>query len=147
MPASKIARLLADERVRFLIVGVLNTGVGYGLFVLFELLVGRFTSYYVSLVGSFVLATVFAFVVHRKYTFRVSGTRSIVLDFVRFQGVNVVALAVNALLLPVFVELLGFQSIVAQALIVFVTTIVSYLGHKFFSFRRKSDIPTQMPRA
>jgi putative flippase GtrA len=35
-----IKRLLGDERVRFVLVGGVNTVVGYGLFVLFVLTIG-----------------------------------------------------------------------------------------------------------
>ena len=99
-----IARPLCDERVRFVIAGALNTVVGYAVFVLFELLIGHHTSCYVSLIASFLLATIFAFLVHRNYTFRVAGTGSVLLDFVRFQSVSVISLLVNAVLLPLCVE-------------------------------------------
>ena len=43
-----------------------------------------------------------------------------------------------------FVELLGLPPWLAQAIIVVVTTLVSYFGHKYFSFRRKkADVPAE----
>ena len=131
-----IKRLFADERVRFLFVGGINTGVGYGLFVVIELLVGRHLSYFVSLYGSYLIAVTIAFVLHRTVTFKVHGTGNVAVDFLRYQTVSLVALAVNSLALPALVELLGMVPIVAQLLIVVLTTIISYIGHKFFSFRR-----------
>ncbi|MGV8881083.1 MAG: GtrA family protein [Rhodoglobus sp.] len=131
--------LIADERVRFLIVGAFNTFFGYGLFVAFELLVGKHTSYFVSLYGSFVIAASVAFLLHRHFTYRVTGTGNIFIDFLRFQGVNFVALGVNTLVLPLFVEVFGINVLIAQALIVIITTLVSYFGHKFFSFRRRAE--------
>jgi len=131
--------LISDERVRFLIVGAFNTFFGYGLFVAFELLVGKHTSYFVSLYGSFVIAATVAFLLHRHFTYRVTGTGNIFIDFLRFQGVNFVALGVNTLVLPLFVEIFGINVLIAQALIVIITTLVSYFGHKFFSFRRRAE--------
>jgi putative flippase GtrA len=125
-----------DERVRFLIVGALNTVVGYSLFVLFELIIGQYTSYYVSLIASFFLATAFAFTVHRRYTFRIRGSERVIGDFIKFQGVNLGAFAVNLVALPILVELAGLMPIVAQAIVVVLTTVVSYVGHKYISFRR-----------
>jgi putative flippase GtrA len=131
-----ITRLLADERVRFTIVGGINTAVGYGLFALFYLLFGKWIGYIASLYASYFFATLLAFYLHRRFTFRVAGTGSLLMDFLRFQGVYVIALIINTVALPLLVELAHMHALVAQALIVILTTVLSYVGHKFFSFRR-----------
>lgn len=126
-----IQRLLAREQFRFLLVGGVNTVVGYALFVAFELLFGQ---YLLSLYLSYAVAVPLAFFLHRRFTFRVSGT--VVADFTRFVGVYLVSLAVNTVVLPALVELLHLPPLVAQAVSVVVTTVISYVGHKWFSFRR-----------
>lgn len=131
-----VARLLDDERVRFVVVGTFNTGFGFALFVAFEwMLTGRW-SYLASLCGSYFIATISAFVLHRHFTYRKTGTGRVMVDLLRFQGVYAVALAVNATALPLLVELFHLHPIAAQAIVVSVTTLISYFGHKFFSFRR-----------
>lgn len=136
-----IRRLLAEEKVRFVLVGGTNTVVGYGLFVVFELTIGRSLGYLVSLYLSYLIAVALAFVLHRRFTFRVSGTGNALLDFVRFAGVYVVTLLINTAALPLLVELVGLVPVVAQAIVVVVTTVVSYFGHRFFSFRRPGERP------
>ena len=131
-----IRRLLRDERVRFVIIGGVNTVVAYLLFVLFELTLGG--RYFLSLFLAYLLATMLAFVLHRRFTFGVTGRQSLVVDFLRFESVYVVMFLLNAALLPLFIEVFGWPSLVAQAVIVVFTTVVSYLGHKFFSFRRRA---------
>ena len=131
-----IGGLLGDERVRFILVGGFNTAFGYGLFVLFELLLGPRVSYFVSLYGSFIIATVVAFFLHRNVTYRVRGTGNVLIDFLRFMSVYLLSLGINSIALPLLVEVFGVRVLPAQALIVIVTTLVSYFGHKFFSFRR-----------
>lgn len=133
---STAARLINDERVRFILVGTFNTGFGFLLFVAFEFLVTGRWSYFVSLCGSYLVATISAFVLHRHFTYRMTGTGTIVLDFVRFQGVYAVALGVNAVALPLLVEVAHMPPIGAQAIVVSATTLISYFGHKLFSFRR-----------
>lgn len=129
-----ITALLRDERARFLAIGAFNTLFAYGLFLLFEWAFdGR---YLVSLVLSYALATLVAFVLHRRLTFGVTGRERMLVDFLRFESVYVVMLAANALLLGLLVGMLGLPSWLAQALSLIVTTVMSYLGHKFFSFRR-----------
>ncbi len=129
-----ITRLLRDERARFLAVGAFNTAFAYGLFLLFEWALDA--RYLLSLVLSYVVATLVAFVLHRRLTFGVTGRERMLADFLRFESVYVVMLVVNALLLGLLVGLLGWPSWIAQALSLVVTTVMSYLGHKFFSFRR-----------
>jgi len=136
-PLSILKWLVSDERVRFVIIGGFNTVFGYGLFVLLELLFGHVTGYLVSLYGSYAIATIVAFFLHRNFTFRAAGSGNIWLDFVRFQSVYVVSLVINTVALPLLVEVAHLNVLLAQALIVTVTTLVSYFGHKFFSFRRR----------
>ena len=140
-PAAIIRRLLDDERVRFLIVGGFNTVFGYALFVLFELTLGKVVGGWigdlVSLYASYAIATVVAFVLHRHYTYRVTGTGNVIIDYLRFVSVYIVALLVNTVALPLLVQFAHLPAIAAQGLIVVVTTLISYFGHKLFSFRRK----------
>ena len=140
-PRALIARLLADERVRFLIVGGFNTFFGYALFVTFEFTLGRVVGGWVgdlvSLYCSYAIATVVAFVLHRHYTYRVTGTGNVFIDYLRFVSVYAVSLAINTVALPLLVEFAHVPTLLAQGMIVVVTTLVSYFGHKLFSFRRK----------
>ena len=124
--------------MRFVLVGGFNTLLGYGLFVVLQLGFGKNVhwGYLLSLYLSWAIASIVAFVLHRRFTFRISGRGHLVRDFLRFEAVNAVSLAANTILLPLLVELGHLVPIFAQALIVVVTTIVSYVGHKFFSFRR-----------
>ncbi len=131
---SLFRRIREDERARFILVGGVNTIVAYALFLGFEYLLGG--RYLLSLGLSYLITTIIAFFLHRRLTFGVTGRRGIILDFVRFESVYVVMLLINSVLLFALVNGGRWPSWIAQALIVVITTAVSYLGHKFFSFRR-----------
>jgi len=131
-----IPALLAEERVRFLIVGGFNTVVGYALFAALQITAGHVIGYLGSLYASYLLGVALAFVLHRRFTFRKHGTGNVVIDFLRFASVYVVSLAINTAVLPLLVEVAGLDPLVAQAITVVITTLVSYFGHKYFSFRR-----------
>ena len=135
-PDGPLLRIVKDRRVAFLLVGVTNTVVGFGWFILFDLTIGRMWGYMATLLFSHVAAVLCAFVLYRKFVFRVRG--HVWVDLGRFELVYLTSLAVNAVLLPILVEFAHLQPIVAQALIVFVTTLISYFGHSRFSFRRKT---------
>lgn len=141
----RIRRLLESEQVRFLLVGGVNTVVGYLLFVVAYLFLGSRIGYLGALLASYVVAVAIAFVLHRRVTFRAHGSGSILLDFVRFVGVYAVSLSLNAVLLPLLVEAARVPPLLAQALSVVVTTTVSYVGHKWFSFRRAAPPVEEEP--
>ncbi|MDH6181730.1 putative flippase GtrA [Microbacteriaceae bacterium SG_E_30_P1] len=138
---SAIGRLLHDHRVRFLAVGGTNTLVGYLVFTALTLWVfGQVPfGYLISLVLSYAVSITLAFWLYRTFVFVVKGR--VLTDFVKFVGVNLVAIGVNAVLLPFFVEVVGLHPLVAQAISLVITTLVSYFGHKHVSFRRPSAPP------
>lgn len=126
--------LVKNDKIAFVIVGAANTAIGFFWFILFELTVGQIAGYMVSLILAHVAAVLCAFVLYRTLVFRVTG--HVIRDLVRFELVYLTALAVNAVLLPISVEIVGIPPIPSQLLIVFVTAVMSYVGHKHFSFRR-----------
>lgn len=134
-PDGPLLRLFRDRRIAFLFVGGINTVVGFGWFALFDITVGQLWGYMVTLLFAHVASVLCAFVLYRRLVFRVRG--HVWTDLMRFELVYLTSLGINAVLLPLLVEFAHLQPIVAQALIVFVTTMVSYFGHSLFSFRRK----------
>jgi putative flippase GtrA len=123
------------EKLRFLVVGGFNTAVGFGAFSLIQFLSnGALHEVVVLLLGHLVASSI-AFVLHRRVVFRVSG--QILLDYVRFQSVYVLPLTINAIALPLLVRVAGMNVYIAQALFTVVSVVISYVGHKYFSFRRK----------
>jgi putative flippase GtrA len=71
---------------------------------------------------------------HRRFVFRVQG--NVLVDLMRFETVYLGALVINAVLLPLLVEVGGLPVIPSQFLIVGVTAVISFFGHRHFSFRR-----------
>lgn len=139
-------RLIRDQRVAFLVVGALNTGIGFVFFIVFDLTVGAWLDQSVNrVVGSLgtlacahVLSVLCAFVLHRTFVFKVRG--HVLRDLARFEAVYLVAIIINAIILPILVQL-GLERLVAQFSILLVTTLISYFGHKNFSFRRAPEKP------
>ncbi|OCB32356.1 polysaccharide biosynthesis protein GtrA [Mycobacterium malmoense] len=142
-PAGPLTRLVRDQRVAFLVVGGINTVVGFTIFVACSETVGHFVDHrfgkvagtLVTVVSSHVLSVLFAFVMHRRLVFRVRG--HMVRDLARFESVYLLGLGINFVSLPVLVEL-GIDRILAGAIIVACITVLSYFGHRHFSFRRSA---------
>jgi putative flippase GtrA len=133
-PRSLARTLFEDKRIRFLIAGALNTAFGFGCFVAYHHLLGERWGYMVTLALTHVTSVLFAYASHRSFVFRVSGR--LLLDLWRFESVYLAALGLNAVLLPLLVELAGAPVLLAQGAITCLNVVVSWLGHSRFSFRR-----------
>lgn len=139
--SSRLARIVGDRRVAFLLVGGFNTAFAFALFVAFEVTIGRYLDVAVNRIAgslvplflSYAIAITVAFVLYRRFVFRVRG--HVARDFLRFVSVYILTISVNAVLLPVAVEF-GVHRILAQLLIVVLAALMSYFGHRNFSFSR-----------
>jgi putative flippase GtrA len=132
-----LARFLGlrhDQRVAFIGVGAFNTVFGALVFAGLELTLGRVAGYMIVLLIAHVIAVICAFFMHRRFVFRVQG--NVLIDLMRFETVYLGALGINAVLLPLLVEVGGLPVIPSQFLIVGVTAVISFFGHRHFSFRR-----------
>lgn len=129
-----VRRLLDREGVRFALVGGVNTVFGYGAFVLLELFLGDVLPYLVVLLVSYVLGVSGAFVLQRWLVFRHEGAWFPA--YLRFWSVYVVFLAVNLVLLPVLVEIVGLPVVPAQLAVLLLVACGSYAAHSRFSFAK-----------
>jgi putative flippase GtrA len=131
--------LLQSEQVRYLLVGGWNTLVGYLLFAGLIVSLGHRVHYLLLLLVAHVVSVVQAFVLYRVLVFRVRGR--LLGDLLRFWSVYAAALAVNAAVLPLLVELAGFPVLPTQAAFVVATIVTTYLLNKRFTFRRPPHAP------
>jgi len=140
-PPGWFLRVVRDQRVAFLVIGGVNTLVGFASFAAFLVTVGQLWAkpwgYLAALACAHVVSVLIAFVLYRFVVFRVRG--HILADLWRFETVYLLALAVNFVLLPALVEIAGLPVLGAQALIMLVTSVMSWVGHKNYSFRRRSS--------
>ncbi len=140
-PPGLLFRVVRDQRVAFLLVGGVNTVVGFVCFAGFLLLLGQ-RRYLAVLLCAHVVSVLIAFVLYRFFVFRVRG--HLLADLWRFETVYLSALALNFVMLPILVELAHLPVLVSQAMIMFVTSVMSWVGHKHYSFRRRP--PSQEPQ-
>jgi putative flippase GtrA len=135
-PPSRLTRLAQDQRVVFLVVGAVNTAFGFAVFTALQLTLGRVAHYLLVLAISHVIGVFEAFLLYRRRVFKVEG--NFLIDLLRFESVNVSTLITNAVLLPLLVEVAAVPVIPAQAVVVAANAVISFFGHKHFSFRRSA---------
>ena len=126
---------------RYLVVGLWNTAFGYGTFALFTALLDRYVpaSYLAASLLSSVLNITVSFLGYKWYVFRTRG--NYLSEWARCLMVYSGSIALGLVLLPPTVFLVahltgspGAAPYIAGALIMGVQVVLSFLGHRTFSF-------------
>ncbi len=139
-----------DRKLKFLFVGGLNTAVGVGTELVVYLLMGLPLSLsskelasplqiLIASITSYTVGTIHSYLWNKYFTFE-SKEKSASEAF-RFVTVYLVQLGVNYLLKLLLIQGFGMNTYLAMVLTLFVTTIMSYVGHTMFSFKKKSPAP------
>jgi putative flippase GtrA len=122
-----------DQRFRFLVVGAVNTAVGFALFPLLYLLLRGRVHYLVVVVIAHVFAVTIAFGLHRRFAFRATG--AVLPQYLKFNAGYLAALAIGVFGMALFVEKLHVHPLIAQPILMTVTILLSYVWHSRVSFR------------
>lgn len=128
-----VKKLFDDKRIRFLFVGGINTAVGYGFYALF-IFIGL--DPYLATTLSTILGVINSYFWNKYFTFR--QPKKSLHEVLRFVLVYAISYGANMGLVHIFIDTLGMNSYVSGAVCLFVTTIVSYVGHNYFSFKNRS---------
>jgi putative flippase GtrA len=122
---------LGQEEVRYLVVAG-TTAAGY--LAILATLLATGLPYMVAILTDQVITFSVAFPVYRSVIFR--STRRWQSDLARFAGVWSGGFVAGIVATPALVELAGLAPLLAQVIAVAVVAVLTFLGHKFVSFRR-----------
>jgi putative flippase GtrA len=120
------------EVILYLAVGGWNTLFGYLNFVALYYFLEARLPVAVILVMSYALSIANAYICYRYVVFRSRG--SVLREMPRFTSVYLVALAANLVILPLALRWLPLSAYAVQALFTIAVVVLSYFGHKYFSF-------------
>jgi putative flippase GtrA len=121
------------EQLQYLAVGAWNTLFGYCVWALLQYLLGDHVNYLVIVVLSYPIAIANAYLGYRYIVFRSHGR--VLHEIPRFSAVYLLTMAANLIALPVLLRVLPVNVYVVRALFTIAVVIVSYVGHRFVSFR------------
>lgn len=124
--------LLRRREIRFLIVGGINTAVGYAFFVLF---VSLGFQYLIANTLATIIGVINSYLWNRFFTFK--SKDKAMSEIVRFSLVYGTSYCISMLFLYLIVGRLGINVYVAGALNIIITTTISWFGHKNFSFKNQ----------
>ncbi|MFC9896525.1 GtrA family protein [Nocardia sp. NPDC127579] len=130
-----LLRLVRRQEIAFAMVGMVNTGLGMALTVMWLKVFGDHVPAAAAPAAAYAVSIVIAFVLHRTLVFRVRG--HLIRDFLAFCGVNSGGLLMNMLLLQLAVSILHLPDIPSAVVVMGLVAIASFFGHRHISFRRK----------
>jgi putative flippase GtrA len=135
----------AGQFVRYIVVGGFNAVFGYGLFALLTWSfrgLGSYNYMYAAVLAN-VTAISAAFLGYKWFVFRTRG--NYLIEWVRCFGVYGTSMLISLAGLPILVSILRHvlhrpeqAPYIAGAMLMMVTVLFSFFGHKNFSFRQKS---------
>lgn len=128
-------KLLQPDRVRYLFAGAWNTTFGYGVGVGLYFLLSDVL--HIALIGVItnILAISMSFITYKLFVFRARGNW--LTEYLRSYLVYGATAIIGVIMLWLIVDKFGVEIWFAQAIVIFATVIISYVGHSRFTFRRK----------
>ncbi len=130
----KLSKYLEKKPLRYLLSGGWNTVFGYGVSVgLYVILVDKLHITVIAAIAN-ILSITMSFLTYKLFVFKTSGKW--LLEYGRSYIVYGGMAVFGIILIWVFVDILKWQIWYAQALVILINVAVSYLGHKFFTFKK-----------
>ena len=127
-------RPVVRQFVKFSLVGLSNTIIDFGTYLLFTRIVGW--HFVFANVMAFLLAASWSFVWNRRWTFRSSDPR-VQHQYVKFLVVSAVGLVLTTAILYVLVEYAGMADILAKVIAVSAVLIWNFFINRFWTFRHR----------
>lgn len=124
------------ERILYLVVGGWNTLFNYLCFSLLYYLLHTSVHASIILALTYAISSVNGFFWFRHVVFK--PVSHPLLEFLRYQAVYLPILAINMVVLPLALTYSTLNAYVIQALFAIFAVITSYVGNKYFTFRRSS---------
>ena len=123
-----------SEKIKFLLTGIWNTIFGYFSFVALFYLFSEKIHYMILVLISNIISITNSYISYKLYVFKTKG--NYLVEYLRFYMVYGGSIVLSLLFLPIFVEIFHIHPLLAMGIILIFTVIISYFGHKHFSFTK-----------
>ena len=129
------------QKIRFLLVGGFNTVFAYVLLNLLNFLFLSLDLAYsetiianVALIIQYVVSVNVSFITMRYYVFQSHGVW--IQEYIRAWSVYLLLFVINAPIITLFMEFLNWDLWLSQAVFLVIETILTFVLHKYYSFRK-----------
>lgn len=121
-----------EQFLRFLVVGVLNTGIDFGIYLVLTRIFN--VSYVIATMIAVAIATIFAYLAHKKVSFRNTDPHSTA-KIMKFFAVSLGGLIMNALIVYLGTHTLGIYDIYVKIVATGTVMFWSFFMHKYWTFK------------
>lgn len=128
----KIIKLFKIQQIRFLFVGGLNTFVGYGSYVLL-LILG--VNYLIATTISTIIGIFHSYLWNKFFTFK--SKEKVTKEVSKFITIYLVSYIIGLISIYFLVSVIGINKYIAGLINLVLTTLISWFGHKNFSFKKE----------
>lgn len=126
----------ADERVRYLFVGAMNTLFGFSLFTALFFSLSKFLHYIWIYILTQVIAVIFSHFTQRHYVWH--SAEDYLLELSRFAATYVVVSIANIALLTIAVEVLDLSALTSQYVIGILLILSTFFFQKYWVFKKSN---------
>ena len=128
-----------SKKIRFLVIGAINTGVGLSVYpLLYILLEPMGIGYLKVLIISQLICIVWSFVGNKYFVFKTQG--NLHAEYTKFLVFHAIYLLLNLICLPALVEFLDINPIYAQTFFSVFIILTSYFWHNLVTFKTGQKI-------
>lgn len=120
------------DKIRFLIIGAVNAGISYLIFVLALFLIGD-KYYQICAALQWIISSFFSFTNQKLFVFCTKGNW--IKEYLKCCTTWLVSYLLNVLILEVFVKYISLNVYIAQFLSIFAVSVVTYVLFKYFAFK------------
>lgn len=126
------------EGMRYLVFGGLTTIVNIIIFTLTHDLIDLSTT--ISNIIAWIIAVIFAYLTNKFFVFRTKAKdkKDLVREFSSFFGARVVTLVIETIFLNIFIDILGFNSILMKVISNIIVIILNFIFSKIFIFKKEN---------
>lgn len=115
----------------FVLVGLLNTFIGYTIILIFIIL--KFDNYTSNFLGYF-FGMIISFFLHKNFTFQIIYFKFY--EFFKYLAVYIVSYLLNLLILYILLSFLIFNQYLSQLISIFCYSVFLFLSMKLFVFKK-----------
>ena len=126
-----------QEKVTFVLVGAWNTFFGFALYAFLLWVFGQ-QAYWILIIPANIIAVTQNYLAYKFLVFKTRG--NYVREYLKFYVVYIPSVVANLVILPILVRGLHIPPLIAQAFFIGFVVIVSYFGHKYFTFREPAEV-------
>jgi len=123
---------IGAQGVRYLAIGIWNTLFGIAIYTLLIKLFGPRHYLLLGILSSIITITN-AYICYKLFVFMTKG--NIIREYLRFYSVYGISILCGLGLMYVFVDHFKFEPITSNIIVTIMLSIISFLGHRYFSFR------------